>query len=232
MTRSRHATKKKIRILVADREGVFRLGLKKVLGVEDDLRVVAQAENAVQTVGLAGKFHPDLLFVQAEIAGELRGDLLARVWRASPRSKIMITASALAEDEALRYVKTGAAGVIPKTAEPEVFVKSVRKVMDNKICLPKRQFARMANLQDVVLPRPARPAETLTRREKTIISHLMQGLRNREIAAQLSITEQTVKNHLRMIYDKVGVSDRLELVLYAIHQRLQLPPVNPQASGR
>jgi DNA-binding NarL/FixJ family response regulator len=67
----------------------------------------------------------------------------------------------------------------------------------------------------------------LTQREKTIISYLMQGWRNREIAQHLNITEQTVKNHLRSIYDKVGVSDRLELVLYAIHQKLLLPSVQP-----
>jgi DNA-binding NarL/FixJ family response regulator len=75
--------------------------------------------------------------------------------------------------------------------------------------------------------KPLRPVETLTQREKTIISHLMQGWRNREIAQHLNITEQTVKNHLRSIYDKVGVSDRLELVLYAIHQKLMLPSVQP-----
>jgi DNA-binding NarL/FixJ family response regulator len=70
-----------------------------------------------------------------------------------------------------------------------------------------------------------RPVDTLTRREKSIISCLMEGWHNREISTHLSISEQTVKNHLGAIYDKVGVSDRLELVLYAIHQRLELPAV-------
>ena len=70
---------------------------------------------------------------------------------------------------------------------------------------------------------PPRPVDTLTRREKSIISCLMEGWHNRQIGAYLSISEQTVKNHLRSIFDKVGVSDRLELVLYAIHQRLELP---------
>jgi len=79
--------------------------------------------------------------------------------------------------------------------------------------------------------RPLRPVDTLTRKEKAVISYLMQGWRNREIANQLAITEQTVKNHLRTIYDKVGVSDRLELVLYVIHQRLELPPVQPATAS-
>jgi DNA-binding NarL/FixJ family response regulator len=75
---------------------------------------------------------------------------------------------------------------------------------------------------------PLRPVDTLTRREKSIIACLVQGWRNRQTALRLRITEQTVKNYLRTIYDKVGVSDRLELVLYAIHQRMELPPV-PEA---
>jgi DNA-binding NarL/FixJ family response regulator len=69
-----------------------------------------------------------------------------------------------------------------------------------------------------------RPADALTRREKAVIGCLMQGFPNREIARCLSIAEQTVKNHLRAIFDKVGVSDRLELVLYAIHQKLDISP--------
>jgi DNA-binding NarL/FixJ family response regulator len=83
----------------------------------------------------------------------------------------------------------------------------------------------MAKLLEARPDKPLRPVDTLTRREKIIISYLMLGWHNREISTHLSISEQTVKNHLRTIYDKVGVSDRLELVLYAIHQRLELPSV-------
>ena len=88
----------------------------------------------------------------------------------------------------------------------------------------------MAKLLEARPAAPPRPVDTLTFREKTIISYLMQGWRNREISTHLSISEQTVKNHLRTIYDKVGVSDRLELVLYAIHQRMELPPVQEVAA--
>jgi DNA-binding NarL/FixJ family response regulator len=108
----------------------------------------------------------------------------------------------------------------------------VRKVvLENEVWLRKRQVAQIAKLLETNSARPLRPADTLTRREKTIISYLMQGWRNREVAQHLSISEQTVKNHLRSIYDKVGVSDRLELVLYAIHQRMELPPIQPTQAG-
>jgi len=135
------------------------------------------------------------------------------------------TSSTSSDESSLRHVRSGAAGVILKTVEPPLFVKCARRVMEGDRWIPKRQVAVMAKLLETRPASPPRPVDTLTRREKTIISYLMQGWRNREISTHLSISEQTVKNHLRTIYDKVGVSDRLELVLYAIHQRMELPPV-------
>ena len=114
-----------------------------------------------------------------------------------------------------------ALGLLMRSAQ---FVKCARRVMQGEVWLGKREVAQMAKRLGDVQGQQVRPRDTLTNREKTIISYLMQGWRNREIARHLSITEQTVKNHLRTVYDKLGVSDRLELVLYAIHQRLELPP--------
>ena len=226
MMRPDRNSKKKIRILVADREGIFRLGLKKILDVEDDLRVVAQAENGPETLRLAQQFKADLVFVQAELATDGSGDLVAQLRQNSPSRKIVIMASSMHDEEALRHTKAGASGVILKSVEPTLFVKCARKVTVGEVWLPKRQVAQMAQMLEATPARAQRPVDTLTKREKVIISHLAQGWRNREIGQHLSITEQTVKNHLRAIYDKVGVSDRLELVLYAIHQHLELPPVN------
>jgi len=228
--RARHSQKGKTRILLADREGVFRLGLKKLFAIEDDLRVVAEAENCAQVLALTKSFRPDVLLVEAEIAQAEPGNLIAKSRHVLSASKVVITASALTEDETLRYVQAGAAGVILKSVDPPLFVKCVRKVMNNEVWLPKQQVAQMARLLEGAPERHVRPVDTLTHREKTIISYLIQGWRNRQIAEQLSITEQTVKNHLRTIYDKVGVSDRLELALYAIYQRLELPPLGPSQS--
>jgi DNA-binding NarL/FixJ family response regulator len=226
---SRNGAKKKIRILIADREGIFRFGLKKLFAVEDDLRVVAQSDNALQVVELTKSLRPHLSFVQAEIIAEAGGNLLAEVRRDVPGCKIVVTSSAPpAEDEGMRFVQLGASGIILKSVEPSLFVKCARKVvLENEVWLPNQQVAHIAKFVATNPSRPLRPVETLTRREKTIVSYLMEGWRNREIAQHLSITEQTVKNHLRSIYDKVGVSDRLELVLYAIHQKMELPPVQP-----
>jgi two-component system, NarL family, nitrate/nitrite response regulator NarL len=226
--------KKKIRVLVADRVGVFTLGLKKLFAVEDDLRVVAQTHSAPQSLELAKSFQPDLLFIQAEIIQEARGRLLSDLRRLSPKCKIVVMSSSPStEEEGLRYVRMGAAGVILKSGEASLFVECARKVIwEGGLWLPQHQVAHLDKSVVADSFQPVRPADTLTRREKTVVSYMVQGWRNQEIAQQLSITNQTVRNHLRSIYDKVGVSDRLELVLYAIHQKMALPPLQlPQGAA-
>ena len=220
---------RKYRILIADRAGVFRLGLKKLFAVEDDFRVVAQADNAVQVPELAKRFQPDLLFIQYEIAREGSGDLVARTRQAVPQGRIIVMGDAISDDEVRELVRRGAVGVVPKSATAESFVKCAATVTKDGSFLPKPQTEESSPTGAVEAR--ARPVDTLTRREKSIIGCLLQGWRNREIADHLSITEQTVKNHLRTIFDKVGVSDRLELVLYAIHHRMELPPPAASTEG-
>jgi len=224
--KKRQKAKKKIKILVADREGIFRLGLKRLFSVEDDLRVIAQAESAPQALAMTKTFRPDLVIVQQEIAAEGNRNWIAEIHRQSPGCKVVATASIISEDMGKRLMDSGASGLISKADHPEVFVKSVRKVMEGATVLPRSQLPLAGAGVIYDKDRRPRPVDTLTRREMTIISCLSQGWRNREIAQHLSITEQTVKNHLRSVYDKVGVSDRLELVLYAIHQQMELPSIS------
>jgi DNA-binding NarL/FixJ family response regulator len=224
--------RKKIRVLVADREGIFRLGLKKLFAVEDDLRVVGEAENAAQTVARAEAFRPDLVFIQEEILAESESNLILAITKAVPNCKVVATSSSSSDESSLRHVRSGAAGVILKTVDPQLFIKCARRVSVGETWVPVRQVTNMAKLLESGPANPPRPVDTLTQREKTVISYLMQGWRNREISTHLAISEQTVKNHLRTIYDKVGVSDRLELVLYAIHQKMELPPVQAASPPR
>jgi DNA-binding NarL/FixJ family response regulator len=225
-------SKGKIRVLVADREGIFRLGLRKLFAVEDDLRVVGEAENAAEVLAKLETFRPDLVFIQEEILAESGPNLISAVHEVAPQCKVVTTASYSSDETSMRHVRSGAVGVILKTVDPQLFIKCARRVTEGETWLPKRQVSTMAKLLEAHPDNPRRPVDTLTRREKMIISYLMQGWRNREISTHLSISEQTVKNHLRTVYDKVGVSDRLELVLYAIHQRLELPPVQATAPPR
>jgi DNA-binding NarL/FixJ family response regulator len=225
---------KQIRILVADREEVFRLGLRQLFSVEDDLRVVAQAATSEQVVGLAERFRPHVIMVHVEIAAEPPGKLMEQIRRVSPASKLVFTTSALEEDMTSRYMEAGAAGVIARSAALPQFVKCIRAAMKHKTAVVRATGAKMVKTAAAPQKPFVRPADTLTPREKAVIGLLMQGFPNREIARSLSMAEQTVKNHLRAIFDKVGVSDRLELVLYAIHQKLDIPLIEAgqeQSSG-
>jgi DNA-binding NarL/FixJ family response regulator len=225
---------KKIRILLADREEVFRVGVRQLFALEDDLRVVAQAATSEQAVSLAERFQPHVLMVQGEIAVEPPGNFMEQIRLVSPRSKLIIIASAWKGELASRYMEAGAAGVISRSAALSQFVRCVREAMKHKTGPVRATGAAMIKTAGYPRKPPLRPADTLTQREKAVIGCLMQGFRNRDIAQCLSIAEQTVKNHLRSMFDKVGVSDRLELVLYAIHQKLDIPPIEAgqeQASG-
>jgi DNA-binding NarL/FixJ family response regulator len=212
------------KILIADGEGVFRLGLKKLFSVEDDLRVVAQAENSVQMVAMNRSFQPDLLLVQEEIALTGFDRFVDRLRSDSPNCRVLVSYSHLADNEREKLFHNGVSGVVARSAQPEYFVEIVRQVLAGEPVEPPCTGNGICPVNPPNGNNP-RPVDTLTPREKAIISCLTQGWRNRDIAEHLRITEQTVKNHLRSIYDKVGVSDRLELVLYAIHRRLELPPV-------
>jgi len=225
---------KRIRILLADREEVFRLGIRQLFSLEDDLRVVAQAASLEQVIALAERFRPHLLVVQGEIADEPPGNFMVQVRRASPHSKLVITTPSHKGELASRYMEAGAAGVIARSAALTQFVKCVREAMEQKAGTARAPGPPAAKPADTSQNISVRPAETLTRREKAVIGCLMQGFPNREIARTLSIAEQTVKNHLHSVFDKLGVSDRLELVLYAIHQKLDIPLIEPgheQPSG-
>ena len=221
--------KARAKILIADGEGVFRLGLKKLFSVEDDLRVVAQAENSHQMVAMNRSFRPDLILVQEEIALTGFDRFVERLRFDSPNCRVLVSYSHLAHNQKEKLFHDGVSGVIPRSAQPEYFVEIVRRVLDGDVTDPPQTENGAAPVNPLNCDHQ-RPIDTLTAREKTIISCLTQGWRNRDIAAHLRITEQTVKNHLRSIYDKVGVSDRLELVLYAIHRQLELPPLSSSVS--
>ena len=136
---------------------------------------------------------------------------------------IVLTASE-EERDIVRAMRLGARGVVLKQTATDMLIKSIRKVHQGEIWLDKRMMAEVmraftkSSEQGVKRDKPL-----LSDREKEIVQHVAQGFRNREIGEKLFISEQTVKNHLHNIFDKLGVSDRLELALYAIHHRLIEP---------
>src|SRR5208337_967402 len=124
----RSSAKKKIRVLIADREGIFRFGLKELFAVEDDLRVVAQAHSAAQVIELTKSLRPHLLFVQSEIITEGGGNLFSELRHQAPKCKIVVTFSTVpSEEQGMRFVQLGASGIILKSVEPSLFIRCASK---------------------------------------------------------------------------------------------------------
>ncbi len=217
--------KHEIRILLADEPSVFRDGLRALLTAQSDLTVVAEAEDAESILELAKQSRPDVILFEPEGTGTALSVLKALHEEKLPCRVILLTSS---EDSELlsQAVGHGVAGIVRKKSPTETLLKSIRKVSNGELWLDRTTTAEVVRqLRGRPIPMPRNIPQTdkpaaLSRREREIVGYVAQGFRNREMADKLFISEQTVKNHMHNIFEKVGVQDRLELALYAIYHRL------------
>jgi DNA-binding NarL/FixJ family response regulator len=192
-----------------------------VLAVEDDLRVVAQAENLGQALSAVTKFPADVLLFESRIATnapEAASELLKR----APELKIIVITGEMDADQTVEYLRRGVRGIVTRAIAPDLLLKCVRKVAEGETWLDNRgvNWVIEAYRSQASLLTAPRPKNRLSDKELLIVSCVAQGMRNKDIAQEVGTTEQVIKNYLRKVYDKLGVSDRLELALYCIHHRL------------
>jgi DNA-binding NarL/FixJ family response regulator len=222
---SRETPLQQVKVIVADTQSIYRVGVRKIFALEDDLRVVAQAENLAQTIAAVTKANADVLLFESAVSptpGEALGDILRR----APSLKTIVVMTEPSEEITVEVLRRGARGILPRSVSPDLLVKCVRKVADGEMWLDNRgvNWVIEAYRNQAALLTSPKPKRVLSDKEKMIISGVTQGLRNKEIAAQVGTTEQVIKNYLRKIFDKLGVSDRLELALFCIHHRLLQDP--------
>jgi len=216
-----------IRVILADTQAIYRVGTKKIFALEDDVRVVAQAENLGQVLAAAAKFPADVLLFEAAISPNAP-EAVSEVLKRALNLKVIILSPESDEETTVEYFRRGVRGILPRSIAPEMLVKCVRKVAAGETWIDNQSVNWVIEAyrsQAAQLTSP-RPKTKLSDKELLIISCVTQGMRNKEIASEIGTTEQVVKNYLRKVYDKLGVSDRLELALYCIHHRLL------QGSGR
>lgn len=210
-----------IRVIIADSQAIFRVGIRKVLAVEEDLRVVAQAETLAQVFSAVAKFPADVLLFESRISSNPT-EAVAELLKRSPDVKMIVITGDVDADQTVEYLRRGARGIVTRSIAPELLVRCVRKVAEGETWLDNRGVNWMIEAyrsQATALTAP-RPKNRLSDKELLIVSCVSQGMRNKEIAQQVGTSEQVIKNYLRKVYDKLGVSDRLELALYCIHHRL------------
>jgi DNA-binding NarL/FixJ family response regulator len=214
-----------IRILLADEPSVFRDGLRALLSAQPDLKIVAEASDYQSVIALAERHRPEIILFEPEGAGSALSILRDLQESHLPCRVILLTATEDADllSQSVRY---GVAGIVPKKSPTELLLKSIRKVNAGELWLDRATTADVVRqLAGRPIPAPRNLPQTdkpvaLSRREREITALVAQGFRNREIADKLFISEQTVKNHMHNIFEKVGVQDRLELALYAIYHRM------------
>jgi len=213
--------KQAIRILVADDHAIFRDGLRKLLADADEIQIVGEASNGVECVKMLAKLKPDILLLDLRMPEKDGLGVLEEVNFDSTPTRVIVLTAAEDDRDVVRAMRLGARGVVLKQSASDLLVKAIHKVFDGEIWLDNRMTAEVIDaFKKSAEAGQRREKPLLSDREKEIVQLVAQGFRNREIGEKLFISEQTVKNHLHNIFDKLGVSDRLELALYAIHHRL------------
>lgn len=201
-----------IKLVLADNQTIFRAGASKVLAVEDEIRVVAQASTADQMYMALERFQPNVLLFSAAMEGDL-----AKIIRAAAKQRSKLIVIGENGEPASRFSTAGVDGVVYRNVSGPSLVQAVQTVAAGRPWVQDALSPVLTNEDDMV---GARVRDRLTPKELRIVALIVQGYRNKEIAAQLGTTEQVIKNYLRNVYDKIGVSDRLELALFTLHHRI------------
>jgi DNA-binding NarL/FixJ family response regulator len=225
---SRVPTKAKIRIAIADDHPIFRDGLRRLLSLEEDFDVVAQVEDGLHVSEVLQQYDPDILLLDLNMPGLSGLAALQRLQAASNRTRVILLTASDNQQEFVQALRLGSCGIVLKQAATELLIASIRRVHAGEIWLDSvttaaviRRFVTDEEPQSSSqMPSPAVPREgertLLSPREGEIVNLVAQGFKNKEMAEKMFITEQTVKNHLHNIFDKLDVSDRLELALHFV----------------
>ena len=210
-----------IRVIVADTQAIFRAGLRKIFALEDDIRVVGQAETLPQTLAALQKFSADILIFEAALA-QNPSDAVPELLRQIGSCHLVVVLQEPDQEMTLELFRRGVHGVVSREVEPETLVDCLRKVAQGEPWLEAKAIGWVLEAYRTQALRPAGPHTKvqLTPKESLIVSCVTQGMKNKEIALRVGTTEQVVKNYLRKVYDKLGVADRLELALYCLNHRV------------
>lgn len=216
-----------IKVLIADDHPIVREGIRKLVELEEDLLVVAEACDGREVLEKVSELQPDVVMLDLKMPGMDGLAVLQTLQQMKSNCKSIVLTASEDKNEWVQAMKLGCSGIVVKQTSPDLIVKSIRKVCEGEIWLDShttaavmRQFASPSD--GVGGGGRGRSRSPLSNREREIVALVAQGYRNREMAEKMFISEQTVKNHLHNIFDKLGVSDRLELALYAIHKGLHV----------
>jgi DNA-binding NarL/FixJ family response regulator len=213
-----------VRVLIADDQALFRRGLYVVLGTEDGIEVVAEAENGEEAVERAKELAPDVVLMDVRMP-RMDGIEAARRIRAEvPTARILMLTVSDEEEDLYEAIKAGANGYLLKEISVHEVAEAIHAVVRGQSLISPPMAAKLLNEFNMLVKRAdgrqQYSAPTLTTREIEVLRFVSRGLSNREIATELFISENTVKNHVRNILEKLHLHNRMEAVMYAMRERL------------
>ena len=218
-------TPQRVRIVLADDHQMFRDAVRRLLDAEPDLVVVGEAGDGEEAVALTLQYEPDILLLDVAMPHANGMEVLQQIAAASKATRIIMVTGAVEENELRQALRLGARGFVLKESGAVQLLESIRVVHAGEYFVGRECMADLVSAvrsRGVALEgRAPRKADFgLTTRERQIVSAVVNAYQNKEIAEKFAISEKTVKHHLTNIFNKVGVSNRLELALFAVHHHL------------
>jgi len=219
---------KLIRIILVDDHKVVRGGLRMLLESSPGLKVVGEAGSRAEALPLIERERPDIILLDMDLRGESGLDILQNLPK-NFEGHVLILTGVVDPEIHRTCVRLGARGLVQKDLAPEVLVKAIKKVHEGEIWFDRNMMSSV--LSDVLSQKERNDGDperqkinTLTAREHQVIALVSEGLKNKQIAERLFISDTTVRHHLTSIFSKLDISDRLELVIYSYRHELAKPP--------
>ncbi|MDN5790057.1 MAG: response regulator transcription factor [Micrococcales bacterium] len=217
----------RIRVLIVDDHALYRRGLLTMLDAEDGIEVIGEAADGIEAVVRAEELLPDVVVLDVSMPKRGGIDACRAIKGSVPSTRILMLTSSEDETHLFEAVRAGANGYLLKDASPEEVAEAIRGVHDGQSLLSPMmaaklltEFAALSSPRTAPRSGPGLDMPRLTDRELDILRLVARGRLNREIAAELFISENTVRNHIRNILDKLQLHSRTEAALYAVRQRL------------
>ena len=220
-----HSPKNAIGVVILDNHRLVRTGLALIIESQADLRVVGQAGNLNEALSLIALTRPEIILLEHDPENGLGFEVFPEINKAWDPARMILVTGSKDRETYLQAVQRGVLGIVSKTQPSEVLLKAIRKVYLGEVWIEHSLIANLvtSSFQGQVTPLADPEAEgihQLSEREREVIQFIGRGLKNKQIASQLCIGETTVRHHLTSIYSKLGVSDRLELLIFAQSHRL------------
>lgn len=216
-----------VRILIADDHTIFRDGLRRLLESEPEFEVVGEAADGSEAVAHARRLNPDIVLLDLAMPRVPGLEALRELATEGGTTKIIILTAAIEKAQIVEALQIGARGIILKESATQLLLKGIRSVMAGQYWVGRESVNDIVEYLKATAANAQADSQAknfgLTKREMEILGTIVAGFTNKEIAKKFNLSEDTVKHHLTNIFDKVGVSSRLELALFAINHRLAEP---------